>query len=288
VDLNRNWDEEWTADPPYGSAQDTNPGNTPFSEPETRIFKELTQKYMPTTFLTIHSGTRGMYMPWAYDMEHLAKRNQAEMMEILRKVDKDHCQCPFGAAGKEVGYPCPGTCLDWVYDKLNTSYSFAFEIFTTHEADEDLKERWQEKMGDSASALIQMQSHLAHEHFKDIFEKNPSDFVQLSSHAHRRGFGMTSSDCFEQFNPRTPDDFDSVVNNWSKAYLDLSTLVATNLASAGSSGGGAAASNSLATEGSSDGSAAASPAKSVASLTAMASDTLPRTSEAMESFFNSP
>ena len=42
-------------------------------------------------------------MPWAYDMEHLAQRNQPAMMEILRTVDKGHCECPFGAAGKEVG-----------------------------------------------------------------------------------------------------------------------------------------------------------------------------------------
>ena len=81
-------------------------------------FKALVQDYRPTTFLTVHSGTRGMYMPWAYDMEHLAKRNQPQMMQILTALDRDHCQCPFGAAGKEVGYSCPGTCLDWVYDKL--------------------------------------------------------------------------------------------------------------------------------------------------------------------------
>jgi hypothetical protein len=256
VDLNRNWDEEWTPNPPMDSV-DTNPGTAPFTESETRVFKELTQEYMPTTFLTIHSGTRGMYMPWAYDMEHLAQRNQPQMMEILRKLDQDHCQCPFGAAGKEVGYPCPGTCLDWVYDKLNTSYSFAWEIYTAHEADTDLKERWEEKMGESGSAYLQMNSHLADEHFKDIFEKSPSDFVQLSSqrHRHRRGNGMSSDECFAQFNPESQDDFDSVVNNWSKAYLDLATLVTKNLK--GSSGGAVAAPEVT----------AAAPAKATASFT---------------------
>ena len=59
----------------------------------------------------------------------LFSRNEPQMMEILRDVDKEHCQCPFGAAGREVGYPCPGTCLDWVYDNLKTAYSFAFEIY---------------------------------------------------------------------------------------------------------------------------------------------------------------
>eukprot|EP00401_Gymnodinium_catenatum_P022427 CAMPEP_0117591696 /NCGR_PEP_ID=MMETSP0784-20121206/71679_1 /TAXON_ID=39447 /ORGANISM="" /LENGTH=86 /DNA_ID=CAMNT_0005393453 /DNA_START=9 /DNA_END=265 /DNA_ORIENTATION=+ len=82
---------------------DTNPGPKPFSEPETRTFKELVQNFKPTTFLTVHSGTKGMYMPWAYDMEHLANRNEPEMMDILTKLDQDHCECPFGAAGREVG-----------------------------------------------------------------------------------------------------------------------------------------------------------------------------------------
>merc|ERR1719486_379580 len=37
VDLNRNWDEEWNNDG-FG---DTYPGTSAFSEPETRLFKEL-------------------------------------------------------------------------------------------------------------------------------------------------------------------------------------------------------------------------------------------------------
>ena len=51
------------------------------------------------------------------------------MMSMLRELDEEYCQCPFGAAGREVGYSCPGTCLDYVYDELNTSYAFAFEIY---------------------------------------------------------------------------------------------------------------------------------------------------------------
>ena len=42
------------------------------------------------------------YMPWAYDMEHLAQRNNKAMMNMLKDLDSEYCQCPFGAAGKEV------------------------------------------------------------------------------------------------------------------------------------------------------------------------------------------
>merc|ERR1719473_1445990 len=102
---------------------------------------------------------------------------------MLEDLDQNHCQCPFGAAGKEVGYPCPGTCLDWVYDQLKTPYAFAFEIYTSPDRDEELKERWQEKM-QSGGAFIQAHQTLAHPHFQDIFKDHPSGFVQLSSERH--------------------------------------------------------------------------------------------------------
>ena len=64
VDLNRNWDDHWEAgDSMFG---DTAPGSAAFSEPETRSFRDIAVKYPPTTFITIHSGTLGMYTPYAY------------------------------------------------------------------------------------------------------------------------------------------------------------------------------------------------------------------------------
>lgn len=234
VDLNRNWDEEWSPAPPMDPV-DTNPGPAPFSEPETQVFKDLVSNYKPTNFLTIHSGTKGMYMPWAFDMHHLANRNQPAMMEILKSLDKDHCECPFGAAGKEVGYPCPGTCLDWVYDKLQTEYAFAFEIYTNPEMDGFLKERWTEKMQEQGASFLQLNSHLAHEHFKPVFEQCPSDFVQVKAETHRAE--MEPDDCFTNFNPDTQERYTWVTENWSNAYLDLAEKVAHNLKQSGSQSG---------------------------------------------------
>lgn len=244
VDLNRNWDEEWQPGAVL-DAKDTNPGPKAFSEAETKIFKQLVSEYRPTTFLTIHSGTRGMYMPWAYDMEHLANRNQPQMMKILKTLDKDHCECPFGAAGREVGYSCPGTCLDWVYDKLQTEYAFAFEIYAGSEYTGMLKERWQEKMEQEGSSFLQEHSSLAHEQFRDIFEAHPSSFVQLKAGVeHTR----TNEECFEQFNPMDEEEFKSVIDNWSGAYLDMANLVYQQLSgkAAAPAGAATAASNKTA------------------------------------------
>jgi len=228
VDLNRNWDEHWQGDESFGG--DTNPGRLPFSEPETQLLKELVSDFQPTTFLTIHSGTLGMYMPWAFDMEHLANRNQASMMEILKEVDQAHCECPFGAAGREVGYSCPGTCLDWVYDKLQTPYAFAYEIFYGGEL-ESLRQRWEEKMELPDASQLQAQN-LAHEHFKDMFEDFPSSFIQVQSEANVTKSGsetITGFACFGAFNPATEEQYRATVENWSGAYLDTVSKVSEKL-----------------------------------------------------------
>ena len=35
-------------------------------------------------WVKVHSGTLGLYMPWAYDSQHLATRNRAAMLSILQ------------------------------------------------------------------------------------------------------------------------------------------------------------------------------------------------------------
>jgi hypothetical protein len=228
VDLNRNWDEKWSSS--SKAYMNAAPGPRPFSEPETRIFKQLVTNFEPTTFLTVHSGTRGLYMPWAYDTEHLATRNKPAMLEILRDIDEKHCQCPYGAAGKEVGYSCPGTCLDWVYDQLNAPYSFAFEIYVNPEQDPALRARWDQKIRDGGAELLQrLGAHLGHDHFASLFEAHASDFV------HRRGgrlgvrAGENPESCFALFNPDTQERYNATVANWAQAYLELSQKVAAKL-----------------------------------------------------------
>lgn len=242
VDLNRNWDERWQQEAAtFGG--DSNPGSKPFSEPETRIVKRLVSEYRPQTFLTIHSGTRGMYMPWAYDMNHMAKTNAKPMMDVLKAIDKDHCECPFGAAGREVGYPCPGTSLDYAYAKLNTPFAYAFEIYVDHSSDPELKQRWQDKMNSGGASLLEEGHGLGHPHFKDFFDKRRSDFVgnQTSLVQSRGGVNLvrrssdhiaqeaTADGCMSMFNPVEKDDYDKVVKNWAEAYFQMSSMIAKKL-----------------------------------------------------------
>jgi len=242
VDLNRNWDEHYEGtSSTFGG--DSNPGAKPFSEPETRIVKQLVTEYKPTTFLTVHSGTRGMYMPWAFDREHMATTNADSMMEVLKGLDEEHCQCPYGAAGAEVGYPCPGTCLDYAYAKLNTPFAFAFEIYvggSTMGSDDGLKRRWEEKLLTGGAKLLETGHNLGHPHFRDIFDKYGSDFVGSSSLLERGGDGrdaqaaaehMSNDGCFSMFNPSDKDEYQKVVHNWAETYFQMSSMIAQKLRS---------------------------------------------------------
>lgn len=228
VDINRNWDEAFDQfhAGEGGMSGDTFPGERPFSEPETQILKGLLESFKPTNFLTVHSGTRGMYMPWAYDMEHLADRNGKQMMNILYSLDKKYCQCPFGAAGKEVGYQCPGTSLDWVYDKLKTPFAFAVEIWNDQAYDAELKANFDQH----SKEMMRLDSNLADKDFaKVMFERHPSDNVQLlSQHGDKHKF-KSKDECFSMFNPTTPALYKETTETWSNVYFDLVHKVTAEL-----------------------------------------------------------
>lgn len=53
-------------------------------------------------------------------------------MEIMDHLNKTHFnnQCEIGSAAHVLKYNCPGTCLDFIFDKLNTPYAFGWEIFS--------------------------------------------------------------------------------------------------------------------------------------------------------------
>jgi len=230
VDLNRNWDEMFL----QGDG-----GVAPFSEPETIISRRLLSSYMPDIFMSIHSGTLGLYMPWAYSKDEAdPSRNKDNMMSVLQNLDESYCQCPYGAAAKNVGYNCPGTSLDWVYDHLNASYSFAFEIWVEPSVADSVRMHW--KSWHDAAAMLGISSHsLSHEHFRDFFQRHPSDFVHHNgSVLLEPGVGSVDVEtaqkdmCLTYYNPLTATDFYATLQNWGLAYLRTASFVGANHAAA--------------------------------------------------------
>ena len=201
VDLNRNWGFQWSPSAPPGNpeADQLAPGDRAFSEKETQIFKTAVEQFDPTVFAAIHSGTMGMYMPWAYSNSATfgKVRNGRKMSEILSELDSKYCQCPSGSAAEEVGYDSPGTCLDWVHSRTKAKYSYAFEIYTGFGVRE-LRDRYANQKMRGANSLLQM---------------------SLEDQ------GLSQMDCFQQFNPDTEDTYKSVVENWTKALIELPVMV---------------------------------------------------------------
>ncbi len=126
----------------------TSSGSSAFSEIGSTVVKDAVTRFKPKVFLSIHSGTLGMYTPYAYSDKEgkslqrkatlylynttlftLAVVNEGNMKEVLNQLNQNFCSCPAGAAGKEVGYLCPGTCLDYAYEQLNVPYAYAWEIY---------------------------------------------------------------------------------------------------------------------------------------------------------------
>mmetsp|Transcript_24493 Transcript_24493/g.61605 ORF Transcript_24493/g.61605 Transcript_24493/m.61605 type:complete len:498 (-) Transcript_24493:165-1658(-) len=232
VDLNRNWDDKWEPSDAEMSA-DTNPGPKPFSEPETRVFLSAVREFEPTGFLTIHSGTRGMYMPWAYNMVSPAQRNGDVMLQMLQTLDENFCQCPFGAAGKEVGYSCPGTCLDYVYDKLHVDYSFAFEIYGNPSEDASLKERFDEIVRENAAASAGNTNVAPAAVATSLLQLGAAEKVDTSE----IGRNWREDSCFSQFNPTTQEDFEQTLENWTQVYLKLAGMIVKDRAAKSAAGG---------------------------------------------------
>lgn len=227
VDLNRNWDEEFEAQEQELGSEEYG-GPQAFSEPETQIFRSLLAEYRPTTFLSVHSGTLGMYMPWAFDTNDLAERNGPQMLQVLKALDQTYCKCPFGAAGKEVGYSSSGTSLDWVYDKLQSPYAFAMEIYASPANLHSLTDRWNTKVESGGEVLLAKGQHLGHPHFMDLFRAHVSDFVQTKNHQETLQQEQADS-CFKMFNPDTKELYERTVANWAAAFMEMSQRVAGNL-----------------------------------------------------------
>lgn len=230
VDLNRNWDIHWEGNHDHAGGMQY-PGPHPFSEPETKTVKGLLSDFMPTTFLSVHSGTKGLYMPWAFDSRHLAERNREPMLEVLKQVDKDHCKCPFGAAGKEVGYDCPGTSFDWVYDRLKAQFSFAWEIHAESSEDESLNSRFENEMKQSNFVGLLQQETMLSAQRASILQGHDYQLKRASStqNSSLRDGIITQYDCFDTFNPGTREEYDKSVNNWAVSYLKLAQLTSMYL-----------------------------------------------------------
>lgn len=123
--MNRNWGRFWEPDPlgsKTASSPSTFPGSHAFSAEETQLVRDVILAFQPTVFVTLHSGSLGVYTPYGYGAVQPRSHKQ-EMERIVNLVVQKYCRdvdsnaaCSTGVAGKF--FAAHGNCLDWVYDAV--------------------------------------------------------------------------------------------------------------------------------------------------------------------------
>jgi len=241
VDLNRNWGVHRDAVP---KSQQTDPeqneGPEAFSEPETRIIRRLVESFQPITFVSVHSGTFMLGTPAAYTTKFPVSPmpNGVAMLDVLKPINEKHCQCAYGPVGIAVGYESAGTCLDYIYEKLNVPFAFIWEIYTDDHAkgfghtaawldDPQTKQRWAgtpvsldglAKEGSLIEISAQRSPQGGLPSVSDIQGK-------LEKTMERQRTAMTPSECLRMFNPLVAEDYQRTLRSWSGALLELSESI---------------------------------------------------------------
>ncbi len=102
IDLNRNWDCEWSEEAFFRQSR-VDPGDEPFSEPETTAMAALIVDVRPEVVLFYHSAANGVFTGDCED-----SGNSAEMGAILGEATGYTYGQSFSA------YPVNGTAASWV------------------------------------------------------------------------------------------------------------------------------------------------------------------------------
>jgi len=124
-----------------------------------------------------------------------------------------YCECPYGNAAKELGYVCPGTCLDYMYDKLNVQFSYAFEIYVPgHPLPKA-------HMDNSASLLSENQNSKNKKRKTTFFTEMGAQKRSQTETMRPPAEGTKEWSCFMTFNPPHREEYLATIEHWSRACL---------------------------------------------------------------------
>ncbi|XP_060559062.1 carboxypeptidase A5-like isoform X1 [Ruditapes philippinarum] len=129
VDLNRNFDWEFGG---KGSSKDPSDeeyrGIKPFSEPESQTYRDLTEQVHFDGFLSLHSGIKQIYIPFADSLSQRTGRapeNIKEMLKLAKELSKSTIyKYQYGQAAKLNDYSADGSIFDYMAGrrKVNNIY----------------------------------------------------------------------------------------------------------------------------------------------------------------------
>lgn len=237
VDLNRNFGDAHraTGDEP---GEEMNPGPNGFSEPESRIIRDLVQEERPDIYLSIHSGAYLLGTPFGYTSDRTPE-NEASMMEVLKPISEKYCEgeCPYGNLARLIHYKNPGCDIDFVQEAVGTPYVFTWEIYVGGEFRDRYIEQARMQRGAaegddglSLAATNRSRTRASKAQLRGgarVRSERPEDSLDVEG-------------CMNQFNPRTEAETRSVTERWTNAYLELCEEVVAKSAAPQASPGSAA------------------------------------------------
>ena len=125
VDLNRNFGHEWGVDEHTSNSTNSEfyHGPGPFSEPESRVLRDLADTINFSVAISYHSGTAkpAIYYPWGWSEEAIASDDLVNFIEVGQNLSR-YTQYGYGQATDSSlgGYEARGDLVDWLYANHST------------------------------------------------------------------------------------------------------------------------------------------------------------------------
>lgn len=239
VDLNRNYGFHWEAE--HADDDETgvgtkkgqpveafSSGTGPFSEPETRIVQRLINKTQPDIFLDVHSGTKGLFMPYDWTTDPIPnKEDRQRMQTVLDTVNTNDCpECMVGDCAETVGYLAPGSSADYAYSQ-GIKFSYIWEIYADAEdASQDLKDQ-QTFLARKRSGLSfwQARSSVKQPASSNVMDAGMPEWAKQEAAVWAPMEEETKQRCLKQFNPTTKEEYEDTVARWTHAFHTLCNSV---------------------------------------------------------------
>jgi len=223
VDLNRNWGEHFDAMPEDGH-KETNPGPSAFSEPESRILRDLATDFDPTLFLTVHSGALLLGTPHGYSKSTPPESQEKKMLEVLAPISEKYCDCPYGSLAELVGYEAPGNAIDYVFDDLHAPFSFTWEIYANQELMDYyhwIRKSQKKESIETAAKGPDEESQLAYAFGVEDGQKTAALLQKTAVLKAKQMMETSQGNCFGSYNPSSEDEYQAVLRKWNSAYVEL-------------------------------------------------------------------
>lgn len=253
VDLNRNWGNDHRNAKRNIPGDEMNPGPGGFSEPETQALRDLVDLERPDIYLSIHSGA--YLLGSAYGYKHGESGDAEAVNDVLKPISEKYCSsgCPYGGLADMIGYKSEGCDIDYVAEHSGVPYAFTWEIYVGEEIRKQYISKGRAQASgkdesDDADEFFYANSlNLAQTGAKRLKQRSLRSRTQAGDSLEAR-LGHSEdqeepNNCIDQFLPKSQEETESVVENWSGAYLDLASAVADRKAAPKSNGTAASGQN---------------------------------------------